>query len=72
MTKKKHNKIDMDMLREEARVNNACLALAVDHLRRLQKMTESANNVIATLRAVQRDIDVRTEAIMQTNKRHGN
>lgn len=57
----------LDMLREEARVNDARLSMAIDHEEQLRKLHESASDTLIMLRAVKRDIDARAESILSVN-----
>ena len=60
-------RMGLDMLREEARVIDARLCMAIDHEQQLRKLHESVSDTLAMLRAVKRDIDNRAESILSQN-----
>jgi hypothetical protein len=63
----KKYRMGLDMLREEARVNDARLSMAIDYENQLRKMHESAIDTLIMLRAAKRDIDARAESILSAN-----
>ena len=54
----------LTMLREESRINDACLSMAIDHEFTIRAIHETAIKTLRELQAVKRDIQARADDIM--------
>ena len=58
------SQMGLTMLREEARINDACLSMAIDHEFTIRAIHETAIKTLRELQAVKRDIQSRADEIM--------